>query len=235
MGKSNILNTNSATVALNINNTTNIVNGTGTGLLLEGGDASVTFSAGDPVDFNTSLSKYIRLITNGSNVPSANINAQDVKFGGTKGNSSTNAQLFAIEDKIDHKIDWNSLGFVSVKANNDYVTINSFYPLNTSAASIQNGIDIATAGDTVNIGTTTFNENVLLNKAVTLAGSGPASTILTPAIACTSDGINISSANANVKDLKVTNYNYGLRTSAATISIYNVESGTELPICDQCW
>ncbi len=222
--RDNILNTNSATVALNINNTTNIVNGTGTGLLIEGGDASVTFSAGDPVDFNTSLSKYIRLITNGSNVPSANINAQDVKFGGTKGNSSTNAQLFAIEDKIDHKIDWNSLGFVSVKANNDYVTINSFYPPNTSAASIQNGIDIATAGDTVNIGTATFNENVLLNKAVTLAGSGPASTILTPAIACTGDGINISSANANVKDLKVTNYNYGLRTSAATISIYNVES-----------
>jgi len=222
--RDNNLNTNGSTVALNINNATNIVNGSGIGLVVEGGDASVAFSAGDPIDFNTTLSKYIRLITNGTNVPSANINALDVKFGGTKGSNSTNAQLFAIEDKIDHKIDWNSLGFVTVKTSNKYVTINSFYPPNTAAASIQNGIDIATAGDTVNLGTATFNENVNLNKAVTLAGSGPASTVLTPSVACTGDGINISSSNANVKDLRVTNYNYGLRTSASTISIYNVES-----------
>jgi hypothetical protein len=162
--RDNILNTNSATVALNINNTTNIVNGTGIGLLIEGGDASVTFSSGDPVDFNTSLSKYIRLITNGSNVPSANINAQEVKFGGTKGAGLTDAQLFAVEDKIDHKIDWNTLGFVSVKANNDYVTVNSFYTPNTSAPAIQRGIDAAASGYTINVAAGTYIENFAVNK-----------------------------------------------------------------------
>ncbi|HMS35306.1 MAG TPA: DUF1565 domain-containing protein, partial [Ignavibacteria bacterium] len=222
--RDNDLNTNSAAVTLNINNTTNYVNGTGIGLLIEGGDASVNFSAGDPIDFNTSLSKYIRLITNGSNVPSANINAQEIKFGGSKGYGLTNAQLFAVEDKIDHKIDWNSLGFVTIKPNNKYVTINSFYLPNTSVPLIQNGIDIAIASDTVNLGSGTFNENVILNKAITLAGSGPSSTILTPTVACTGDGITITSGNSNVKDLRITNYVYGLRTSAAAINLYNIES-----------
>ena len=222
--RDNILNTNNATVTLNINNTTNVISGTGIGLLIEGGDASAGFSGAAPVDFSNTLNKYIRLATNGTNVPAANINAESVLFGGTNGAGLSDALLFAVEDKIDHKIDWNALGFVSVKADNNYVTVNSFYPPNTSAASIQNGIDIASAGDTVNLGTGTFNENVILNKALTLKGSGPLSTILTPTVACTGDGINITSSNANVRDLKVTNYNFGLRTSASTISIYNVES-----------
>ncbi|MGB4852190.1 MAG: DUF1565 domain-containing protein, partial [Ignavibacteria bacterium] len=207
--RDNILNTNSATVALNINNTTNIVNGTGTGLLIEGGDASVTFSAGDPVDFNTSLSKYIRLITNGSNVPSANINAQDVKFGGTKGNSSTNAQLFAIEDKIDHKIDWNTLGFVSVKANNDYVTVNSFYTPNTSTPAIQRGIDAASGGYTINVAAGTYIENFSVNKSnVTLRGPNyginpntgirVAEAIIMPAVDDPETGVLISLEQSNI-------------------------------------
>ncbi|HMS65880.1 MAG TPA: hypothetical protein PKD83_11585, partial [Ignavibacteria bacterium] len=225
--RDNNLNSVNATIALNINNTTNIVNGTGIGLLIEGGDASVSFSAGDPIDFNTTLSKYIRLITNGSNVPSANINAQEVKFGGTKGSSSTNSQLFAIEDKVDHKTDWNSLGFVQVKAFNNYVTTSSFYPPNTTSASIQNGIDIATAGDTVNAGTGTFNESINLNKSVTLAGSGPSMTVISPAIiVCPTaiNGITITSSNVNLINLTVSNYNYGIVTSSSTVNIYNVES-----------
>jgi hypothetical protein len=226
--RDNNLNTNSATIALNINNATNIVNGTGIGLLIEGGDASVSFSAGDPIDFNTNLSKYIQLITNGSNVPAADINAQEVKFGGTKGNASTNSQLFAIEDKIDHKIDWNNVGFVSIKANNSYVTTNSFYPPNTTSASIQNGINIAIVGDTVNTGSGTFNEAITVNKAITLNGNGMGNTILAPAILVCPPvvpiGIAITSSNVNVNNLTVSNYNYGITTSASTINLYNVES-----------
>ncbi|MBP9192460.1 MAG: hypothetical protein KBF96_07905, partial [Ignavibacteria bacterium] len=222
--KDNDLNSNNATVALNINNTTNIVNGTGIGLLLEGGDASVIFNGAVPVDFSTSLAKYIRLATNGTTVPSALINAQSVRFGGTNGTALSNAQLFAVEDKIDHKVDWNSLGFVSVKAFNNYVTTNSFYPPNTAAGLIQSGIDVATPGDTVNAGSGTFNENVLLNKSVTLKGNGTSSTIIAPLVSCTGNGLTISSPNVNVSDLRVTDFNYGIFTSSTSTNLYNVES-----------
>ena len=208
---------------MNINNSTNIVNGTGIGLLIEGSDASVIFNGAVPVDFSTSLSKYIRLASNGSSLPTADIDAQSVNFGGANGSALSNAQLFAVEDKIDHKPDWNSVGFVSVKAFNNYITTNSFYPPNTSAGLIQSGIDVAAAGDTVNVSTGTFNENVLLNKSVTLKGNGPANTILTPLVSCTGNGITISASNANVNDLRVTDFNYGITTSSSTISLYNVE------------
>ncbi|MDZ4713666.1 MAG: hypothetical protein SGI89_15265, partial [bacterium] len=222
--RDNILNTNNATIALNINNATNIVNGTGIGLIIEGAGASVSFNGAVPIDFNTNLSKYIRLITNGSDAPSAYINAQSAEFGGLNGSSMTDAELFAVEDKIDHKIDWSGVGIVSVKANNDYVTLNSFYPPNTTAPLIQRGIDAASGGYTVNISSGTFNENVSLNKSVTMLGRGPASTILSPSVSCTGDGINITSPNASVKDLKVSNYNFGLRTSSTNTNLYNVES-----------
>ncbi|MEO8665599.1 MAG: DUF1565 domain-containing protein, partial [Ignavibacteria bacterium] len=165
--RDNSLNSNSSTVALNINNATNIVNRTvpgGIGLLIEGADASVVFNGAVPIDFSLSLSKYIRLATNGVNVPSANINAQGVQFGGTAGAGMTNAQLFAVEDKIDHKIDWANLGFVSVKANNDYVTTNSFYPPNTASALIQRGVDASASGDTANVNTGNYTEQIEINK-----------------------------------------------------------------------
>ena len=222
--RDNQLNSNSATVLLNISNVTNLVNGNGIGLLIEGGDASVAFNGAVPVNFNSTLNTYIRLATNGINLPTGTIDAQSVLFDGVTGPASTNTQLFAVEDKIDHKSDWNSLGFVNVKAFNNYTTPNSFYPPNTTAALIQNGINIASAGDTVNVGTGTYNENVLLNKAVTLKGNGPANTILTPAISCTGNGITISSPNSNVNDLTVTDFTYGIVTSASTINLYNVES-----------
>ncbi|MEZ4690479.1 MAG: hypothetical protein R3A12_09970 [Ignavibacteria bacterium] len=70
-----------------------MINGTGIGLLIEGGDASVLFNGVAPVDFSTSLTTYIRLATNGTTVPSASINAQSVKFGGADG--TTMAQMLS--------------------------------------------------------------------------------------------------------------------------------------------
>ncbi|MFZ1296405.1 MAG: LamG-like jellyroll fold domain-containing protein, partial [Saprospiraceae bacterium] len=151
--RDNMLNSNAATVALQINNATNIVNGTGIGVLLEGADASVSFNGAVPVNFNTSLTKYISLISNGTNVPAADINAQNVQFGGTNGAGLTNAQLFAVEDKIDHKIDWKALGFVSVKANNDYVTdINAGQSAtNNDYTRIRNAVEQVANNWTVNL------------------------------------------------------------------------------------
>jgi hypothetical protein len=169
--RDNNLNSNSATVTLNINNTTNVVNGTGIGLLIEGGDASVIFNGSVPVDFSTTHSKYIRLITNGSGYPTSDINALGVQFGGTAGAGLSDAQLFAVEDKIDHKMDFNTLGFVRVKNDNSYITVNSFYLPETFAASIQNGIDITPAADTLSAGSGVYREDITLDKQLTIKGT----------------------------------------------------------------
>ncbi|MBV6477796.1 MAG: hypothetical protein HGGPFJEG_00540 [Ignavibacteria bacterium] len=222
--RDNSLNTNNSTVALSINNTTNIISGTGIGVLLEGGDASLAFSGAVPVDFSTSLSKYIRLASNTINTPTGMVNAENVTFGGLAGSAMTNAQLFAVEDKIDHKIDWSSLGFVSIKIYNKYLTLNSYYTPETTSPLISRGIDAAASGDTLNLGAGTFNESVTINKSITLKGSGTSVTILAPSVICTGDGINVNTSNVNVNDLTVKEFNYGLRTSASNIKFYNVES-----------
>jgi len=96
-------------------------------------------------------------------------------FNGITLNGSTSlADLFAIEDKIRHKVDLASTGFVRVRAGEVYVTPNSFYSTNTTP-SIQRGIDAATAGNTINIASGTYNEDVSVTKSVTI--SGPNSSI----------------------------------------------------------
>ncbi|MEZ4690478.1 MAG: hypothetical protein R3A12_09965 [Ignavibacteria bacterium] len=71
---------------------------------------------------------------------------------------------------------------------------------------------MAVPGDTVNASTGTFNENVILNKSVTLKGNGTSSTIIAPSVSCTGNGLTISSPNVNVNDLRVTDFNYGIST-----------------------
>ena len=92
------------------------------------------------------------------------------------------ADLFNLEDKIQHKIDAATLGFVTVKANNDYVTVNSFLAPVTGTASVQRGVDAAVNGYTVNIGTGTFTDNVLINKEVHIKGQGQSATKIIPSV-----------------------------------------------------
>ncbi len=177
--KDNSSNSNNATVTLNINNTTNIVNGSGIGVVIEGGDAFVNFNGAVPVNFDASLSKYIRLASNGVNEPAANINAENVQFGGINGGAMSLSQLFATEDKIDHKIDWSNLGYVSVKANHDFVTTNSFYTPNTSTAAIKRGVLAAGSGYTVNVNSGIYTEigQIVINKDLTILGADKVTTI----------------------------------------------------------
>ena len=69
-------------------------------------------------------------------------------------------QLFGIADKDVDGVDIAGAGLVRLKANNVYVTPNSFYNpgpvspaiVDTTSPSIQRAVNVASSGDTVNIG-----------------------------------------------------------------------------------
>jgi hypothetical protein len=94
----------------------------------------------------------------------------------------SNAELFAVEDKIQHKIDASPLGFVLVKVGHDFVTTNSSLAPLTTSASIQRGVDAASNGFTVNVGPGVFTDNVTVNKSVAIEGAGEAATTVIPAV-----------------------------------------------------
>src|SRR4029078_12991398 len=100
-----------------------------------------------------------------------NIDATGSTFGGfdpstgDPSNAADLAQFFAIEDKIDHKLDDAARGFVREKDGNVFVTQDS--------GSIQRAIDAADAGDTVWVDDGEFHEDVTVNKVDLLVqGSG---------------------------------------------------------------
>lgn len=136
------------------------------------------------------------------------------------------AQLFATEDKIDHKIDLATLGFVTVKANNDYVTVNSFVAPNTTPL-IQRGIDAASNGWTVNVAAGTYIEyGINVNKAVTLKGAnadihgGSASRGAESLVHNTS-----ASANINILSDGVTINGFEFTAPMVNNAIYNGAAG----------
>jgi len=185
------LNSTGATVSVAVKNST-VVNNTATGLLISGVDCKrIVYGCNTCIIYRPG--KYIDQISNGSNVPATNIDAKAVSFDGQTGAAATLAQNFAIEDKINHKIDWAALGFVSVKAGNDFVTANSFITPNTTTPSIQRGVDAATAGDIENVNAGTYKEsNITVNKALTVLGVNRSTVIVAPSIV---DG-HINSATA---------------------------------------
>lgn len=138
------------------------VTGGTTGVQIENASASLTSL--NNLALSGQSGDYVKLVNN-----SGNVDATSASFGGNTGNTATNAQNFAIEDKISHKIDLASLGFVNVKANNDFVTVNSFISPNTTP-SIERGVSAVASGGTVNIGPGTFTESPTISKSVSIQG-----------------------------------------------------------------
>lgn len=104
--------------------------------------------------------------------------------------------------------------------------------------SIQEAIDAATAGDTINIAAGTYTENIRVNKSVDLAGSGVASTTIIPAVSlpnpcsgsslcggptAASNVILVEADNVKIHDLAIDGDNPGL-TSAYDRGGANVDA-----------
>jgi hypothetical protein len=139
-------------------------------------------AAADIVFTGNSLSASQKVISvqrfvNSAGVPQAtggvnNINATGGNtYNGVLSTGATLAQLYDIEDQINHKIDESWRGLVQVKANELYVTPASFIAPGTTTPLVQRAIDAATAGFTLNVEGGTYTENVTVNKAVTIRGA----------------------------------------------------------------
>ncbi len=149
---------------------------------------------------------------------SQNIDASNNKFnvgsGFEKPSVMSLANLFKLEDKIQHAVDASGLGFVTVKANNSYVTTNSFASPVSSVASIQRGVDAASNGFTVNVNNGTYTENLLLNKEVTLSGANAnvscsagrgAESVITTSSGNGSTAVSILANNVTVNGFTISN------------------------------
>ncbi|HOY96836.1 MAG TPA: hypothetical protein PK509_13915, partial [Catalimonadaceae bacterium] len=104
-----------------------------------------------------------------------NIDATNNYFevsGGTKlPTAMTLAELFDVEDMVTHAIDYGSLGFVTIKSSNAYVTTSSFVSPET-APSIGRAVTVSSDGWTISAKSNTYAETVTVNKSLTLQNDG---------------------------------------------------------------
>ncbi|MBU1383529.1 MAG: right-handed parallel beta-helix repeat-containing protein [Alphaproteobacteria bacterium] len=106
------------------------------------------------------VERYIALSAGSTNEVDATGNV----FDGVAADTATLAELFAIEDGIEHGLDQTGAGLVRVREGQLYVT--------QSSGSIQRGVNLAATGDTVNVGAGSFSDRVItLNRSVTLRGA----------------------------------------------------------------
>jgi hypothetical protein len=125
--------------------------------------------------------------------------ATDTIWSGTDADLLTTAELFGVEDRILHALDFNAghahihNGLAVVRADNVYVT--------PASGSIQRGIDAASAGWTVNIDAGTFTEAVLVDKALTLIGDGIGATTVLQNVGAGSVGMTIVNSDVTVSGI----------------------------------
>ncbi len=104
--------------------------------------------------------QYIAL---GSEAGSPDVDARDAIFEGVIGRDADLDESFAIEAQVKHDMDEVGAGHVTWLDSTDlFVTENSL--------GIQNAIDLASAGITVNVGAGTYIEDITVDKALKLAG-----------------------------------------------------------------
>lgn len=115
------------------------------------------------------LERYIALSAGSANGADATANV----FDGVAADSATLAELFAIEDRIEHGVDAAGVGLVSVKDGHLFAT--------ATAGNLGRAIDLATDGDTVNIADGTHNigsTRLIVDESITLTGQSQAGTII---------------------------------------------------------
>lgn len=108
----------------------------------------------------------------------------------------------------------------------------------TQAMSIASALNRSSSGATIRVGAGTYNENLIITKALTLEGAGMGQTVLRSTVAGEGNAVTISHAsNVTLSDLSIEQYAYGLRMEgvahdvtvnrlAFNDNIYGVRNGT---------
>jgi len=133
----------------------------------------VEATGSNPINLgNTTLKTFA--LWNAAGATATSVNFKHITTGASL-DRSVLADCYQIENQVVHALDAAGPGLARVKAGNIYVT--------STSASIQRGIDAATAGDLVNVDAGTYTaQAVTVNKRVDICGAG-ATTIIQNAAA----------------------------------------------------
>ncbi|HOY96027.1 MAG TPA: hypothetical protein PK509_09835, partial [Catalimonadaceae bacterium] len=117
---------------------------------------------------------------NQTSVPSSNMmpveidldisqNLYDVGTGAKAPASMSNAELLSLENRLQHQIDFDSLGFLTVIPNKAFITSSSFISPKTTAPSLQRAFDAASSdGWTVIAEPTTYPDDLNVTRSISL-------------------------------------------------------------------
>jgi uncharacterized delta-60 repeat protein len=126
-----------------------------------------------------------------------NVSTQDVTALASSNSFAGLTNNFRIEDQIHHRVDTDisaSTGLVTWVSGNLYITDAG------TDHSIQRGVDAASAGNTINLETGTFDEATNVNKSVTITGAGQ-SPVVTRTSGSNQKLFSIAAQNVTITDL----------------------------------
>ena len=96
-------------------------------------------------------------------------NLYDVGLGAQLPNNMANPQLMALEDRLLHQIDFDSLGFLTVVPNAAFVTSTSFISPKTTEPSLKRAVDVIGSDDwTIYAEPIAYNDNITLSNSLVL-------------------------------------------------------------------
>lgn len=176
-------------------------------------------------NFNTPLA-----VINLSNVNSNfRLDATSNNFNGVAGSALTLAQAFVLESQMYHKgRGGNKHGLVRVQAGKLF---------DTTTTTINNNILYADAGDVIHLSTNTFNEDVVVNKNVTLKGAGIDQTIISGPKGGNVQTIKVETSAAIIENMTITregnnltDWNDGTLNSAG-VAIQSQGNAAEVRYC----
>ncbi len=156
----------------------------GTGARLMGPRAEIVSLSPGALELDANLANYFVLSHAAGTGNWTEWDATAVLFGGKTGSAMTDVELYSTEDKIQHRIDDDAVGFVRVKPGHGYVTQTS------GAGGIGRGIGALAAGDTLKVADGAYTEGpqLVVSKNLSVVGQSRAGVVITPSDDTGSEG-----------------------------------------------